>query len=332
MAQSTLPKTYKRFVGEKDNKMGYIEEVPLVLPGENEVLVKMAFAPLNPFDLGVMYGWYSEEKGKTTIGLEGSGEIVAIGTNLKSPHKVGDKVHVYAFGTWGQYLLAPSDRVFPIIDNISMEEAASHIINPGTVMLMARLAEQGKHKAAINTVGSSSLGRMLIRLFKSRGIKLINIVRKEKYVKELLQEGADYVLVSTEPDFEKKLEEIAKKEQATVTFDALGGDHTGKILKLLPEGSTVYVYDVLAGRYLNGIDVNELLFKGKTLKSYSLTKYIFNSLNEEERAAFYKEFHSKLSGPLKTKIQKIFPLEKYEEAIALFNEKSSEGKILFSLN
>lgn len=52
--------------------------------------------------------------------------------------------------------------------------------------------------------------------------------------------GGDYVLNSTDADFEEKLKDLAAKENATVAFEPIGGDFTLKILRALPHGSTLY--------------------------------------------------------------------------------------------
>jgi len=50
-------------------------------------------------------------------------------------------------------------------------------LNPGAVYYIEYLAEKGGHKATIHTLGSSTIGRMTIRYFKLKGIKLVSIVK-----------------------------------------------------------------------------------------------------------------------------------------------------------
>jgi NADPH:quinone reductase and related Zn-dependent oxidoreductases len=175
------------------------------------------------------------------------------------------------------------------------------------------------------------LGRMMIKYFKTRGIKLINIVRKQEYVDELLKAGADYVLNSTDPDFDKKLKEAAEKENALTAFDAVAGDLTGRVLAAMPNHSTIYVYGALGGPKVKDLNVEDLLFKGKTAAGLWLSPYL-RSLTPEQSVAFFKEVHSNLDSTLKSNIQKVFTLDQWEEAYSLYEKKSSEGKILFKPN
>ncbi len=171
------------------------EEVPVPKPAENQVLVRVEFAPIHHSDISALTG-YARVMGFpiNPCGSEGSGIIVAVGSNLKIPHKIGEKVLVTGPGTYSQYLIADSEKVQKIPEGLSLDQAAAQFLNPVTVYYIGSLAKG--HKAAIHTVGSSAVGRMLIRYFKHLGIKLINIVRKDQYVVELKAEGADYVLNS----------------------------------------------------------------------------------------------------------------------------------------
>jgi len=164
MDSNSLPQTYKALAGKEDDLPVRLVEVPLRQPGENQVLVQVAFAPLNQTDL------VSSQGGKNKLfikppyffGLESSGIIVALGPNLKTPFNIGDKVHVHSKGSHAQYVIAYSHDVSLIKEGLSMEEAASHVINPGTVAYMVSLAERGGHKVVVNTAASSQLGKMLV--------------------------------------------------------------------------------------------------------------------------------------------------------------------------
>ena len=146
---------------------------------------------------------------------------------------------------------------------VEMQQAACPMVNPGTVVAMSFIVKETGAQAAIHTVGSSALGRMMIRYFKKQGIKLISIVRKQQYVDELLKDGADHVLNSSSETFEKDLKELAEKEKATICFEAVGGEFTGKVLSNMPNGSTSYVYGSMSGSPQINADIGDLIFKGK---------------------------------------------------------------------
>ncbi len=331
--QMSLPQTFRiLYPATIPGGKPRFEQIPFPTPGDNEVVVKIEYAPLNPSDIGVMRG-YSKYSNKDPypVGQEGSGTVVSVGTNLKVSHKVGDRVHVADAGTYGQFIISNSEYVSPILGDLSFEEAASHCVNPATVYLMGLKAEEGGHKAAIHTAGSSALGRMLIRYFKHKGIKLINIVRNDSYIEELKAEGADYVLNSQAPGFEAKLKELAEKENATIAFDAISGSFTAKVVAAQPKDSVCYLYGALEGPELKGFTFLKLL-KKKSLATLLMAEYLEEFREKGELAKFFDEVHALLPTLFASKIQKVYKMEDLDEALAFSEKNSSKGKILFKLH
>jgi len=331
MKSISLPETYNALISGEQPK---VESRPLPQPGNNQILVKIAFAPLNPSDIVTMHGTlYAKtiHQGAGLVGVEGSGTVVALGENLKVPFTLGQKVHVIGPGTMAQYLVVDTFNAWPVQEDLSLEKAASHIINPGTIVLMANLAFDGGHRAAINTAGSSALGRMFIRYFKEKGIKTINIVRRDDFTEELKGLGADYVLNSTAPDFEAQLKELAEKEQATIAFDAIAGDFTQKVVAAQPAGSICYVYGGLSGGAVTNLSIMEL-FKGKQISGFSLRRYFEELAKVGKIAGLFQESHARLSTTFKTNVHKVFKLEEIAEALVYYKENSSKGKILLQPN
>jgi len=334
MDSNSFPKTYKALTpsvikGEKP----YIIELPFPKPGKNQVLVKMAFAPINQTDILTCDGFNRlSAEPPYPVGAEGSGIIIAVGEDLKVPHKVGDRVHLHYGWTLAEYVIHVSEEVSTIKGDLSYEEAASHIINPTTVSHMVSTAVKGGHKAVISTAASSALGKMLIRALKEKGIKTINTVRQDKYIEELKKEGADYVLNSEAPDFEAKLKEIAAKEGATIAFDAINGDFPEKILRNLAANSTVYVYGFLAGGEVQDLWRTRHLEDGKKVTGLIYTDYMEQFKKAGEIDKFYDEIHAPLRTIFKTDVHKIFEFKDIVEAIEYTRKYSSKGKILVRLN
>lgn len=331
--QTSLPQKAFVLLAQGKGNEPKLEQVPLTTPGKNQVLVRIEYTPINPSDVTNLKGLYAMPvKPPHPVGFEGSGVVVALGEDLKVQHQVGDKVHVTTVGTFAQYALADSENCRKIQEGLSLEEAASHFVNPCTVASFGHIATTGGHKAIIHTAGASALGRMVIRYFKHKGIKTINIVRRDDIIEELKKDGADYVLNLQSSDFEAKLKEIAQKEEATVAFDALGGDMAGKLLTNMPENSTVYVYGGLGGSAVNGVNVGHLIFQGKTVTGFWLRPYLGKVAKLGQLPPLIQDVYSLLPTVLRSNIQKVFKLEEYKEALAYYEKNSSFGKVLLKPN
>jgi len=332
MDSGSLPQTYKALAAKEDNLPRRLVELPLPKPGQNQILLRMAFVPINQTDLLCSQGFYRlSDKSPYGVGLEGSGVIVEIGEGTEGSYKVGDKVHVHSRGTHAQYLLVRPLEISPIKGDLSLDEAASHIINPGTVAYMVALAIRGGHKAVVSTAASSALGKMLIRALKEKSIKSINTVRQDKYIEELKKEGADYVLDSESADFEAQLKELAEKENATIAFDAINGDFTDKLARNLPSNSTIHVYGVLGGTKY-GLTETKQLDDGKSVSGLIYTTYFEERRQKGELEQYYEEIHTPLSTIYKSEIHKIYSIDEILEAMEYYEKNSSKGKVLIKPN
>ena len=327
----SFPESYLALRKIDQNQDPQFIKFPFEKPSKNEVIVKVEYAPIHPSDNDMMKGLYTIDPSKPgLLGSEGSGVIVAIGEDLKIPHKVGDKVYIVSWGTYTQFITLQSENAILIKNGLSLEEASCHFINPGTAYEMAIRAIEGGHKAAINTAASSDLGRMLIRLFKHKGIKLINIVRNDKYIEELKKEGADYVLNYQNPNFENELSELIEKEEVSVAFDGIGGDFVETLLKLLPNNSksTVFGYGNVSGSSHTKFNFIIPIVGEKTFRGLGFSTY-FRELTKNGKALEYlEEVHALLPTVLKPKIIKIFKIEDVKEARDFFEANKTTGKIL----
>jgi len=84
--------------------------------------------------------------------------------------------------------------------------------------------------AVIQTGAASTMGRLMIRLFKENNIKVINVVRREEQVDLLKTElDAEYVLNSSASDFDEKLLALSKELGCKVALECVAGEMPGRI-------------------------------------------------------------------------------------------------------
>lgn len=326
MAES---KTTKAVFVEKDGLK--TKDIDITQVPDNELLVKIEAAPINPSDVAHTRKSYVKRfEPPYRTGFEGAGTVVQLGKNYNGKFKVGDKVCILTQeqdrGTWSQYGFFTDEHLFHMNTKLSFEQAASHFINPMTVILMLREVQKEGHKTVIHSVGASALGKMMIRLFKENGIKTINLVRRDDVKDELTKLGADYVLNMKDTDFEQKLEEVAKKEHATKFYDAIGGDLHLQVLRKMPPGSISNIYGLLSGKIDLGITAMDL-FSGKTVSSF----YVFASwskLSQKEKEDAVQYTQERLDGILDSYILKAFPLDSVKEAIEHSEKNASKGKTI----
>lgn len=305
--------------------------LPLRELGENDVLVKVHSAPINPSDIMFSRGLYPAGKQHPTfVGFEGSGLVIETGTSELAASRKGVRVAFFAsgktdLGTWGEYVVVSATSVFPIPGDLTYEEASSSLVNPLSVQAMIFRSKAENHTAIVHSAAASALGKMLVAACKQNNITLINIVRRVEQVKILKDLGAEIVLNSSTENFETELKETFAKHQPSAFFDAVGGALGSLVFKHLPDESRTYNYGALAGDAYTTSPV-DLLFKGKVLAGFWLNKELKNPANALEIVT--KTFENLATRTFTTVIAKKFPYEQYQEALAYYTKNMTEGKVL----
>ena len=234
-----------------------IVNAAMPVPSENEVLIKVEAAPINPSDLALLISFAADldsiefsgedETSKTTIkirpglmaalkgrvdqplsaGNEGAG--IVVGAGEKATALIGKTVGVAGGSMYSQYRCAPASSCLVMDEGITSTEAASSFVNPLTALAFVETMKMENHAALVNTAAASNLGQMLVKICKDDGIPLVNIVRKPEQVKILKDLGAEYICDTSQSDFMKDLVEALISTGATLGFDATGGGNEGKL-------------------------------------------------------------------------------------------------------
>lgn len=307
-----------------------VERIPIPKPASGQVLVKVEAAAINPSDLAFIMGKYTDKiKPPIHVGFEGSGTVVENGGGIMGWSIKGKRVAIVGgpenSGTWAEFAVVGADKCVTLGRNTSFEQGACFFVNPLTVIAFEDIISKNKHRAVIQTAAASQLGRMLNRVLAKKKVPVINIVRREEQRATLKAEGAEYILNSSDENFEKELKELAHKLNATVAFDAVGGDLTYKVVRNMPISSTVYVYGVLSQSNLTDVDPGDMIGRNQTIKGFLLS-YWLEEKGKVELLRIIMRLQSEINTDFKSEINKEFKLEEANEACKYYWENMSKGK------
>ena len=227
-------------------------EVPTPEPKENEVVLRIEAAPINPSDLGLLLAGadMSTAAASTTgdqpsttatiesgvlrslagrhnksmpVGNEGAGTVIAAGSSEAAQALIGKTVSIAGGAMYSQYRVVDAGLCLVLPNGTPARVGASSFVNPMTVLGMVETMRMEGHSALIHTAAASNLGQMLVRLCIEENVPLVNIVRSQSQVELLRALGATYVLDSTSQTFMKELIDVLIETSATLAFDATGG-------------------------------------------------------------------------------------------------------------
>jgi NADPH:quinone reductase len=237
-----------------------LAEVPIPEPKADEVVVRVEASPINPSDLGLLFGGADMSKAVVSgtadrpvvtapigpetmraaggridqpmpVGNEGAGVVVSAGSSPAAQTLVGKVVAILGGAMYSQYRLMKAAACLVLPEGTTPAEGASCFVNPLTALGMIETMRLEGHKALVHTAAASNLGQMLVRLCSEDGIGLVNIVRKPEQVALLQAMGAKHVCNMSAPTFMDDLTGALVETGATIAFDAIGGGRqAGQIL------------------------------------------------------------------------------------------------------
>ncbi|VTU25629.1 putative NAD(P)H quinone oxidoreductase, PIG3 family [Variovorax sp. SRS16] len=237
-----------------------LQEVPLPQPAATEVVVRVEAAPMNPSDLGLLFGAADLRTAKASgspsrpvvtapipeammkamagrmdesmpVGNEGAGVVVAAGASPAAQALMGKTVSMIGGAMYTQYRCLDVAGCMLLPEGTTAAEGASAFVNPLTALGMVETMRREGHKALVHTAAASNLGQMLNRICLQDGIGLVNIVRRQEQAEILRALGATHVCDASAPGFMQDLTEALAATGATLAFDAIGGGKlAGQIL------------------------------------------------------------------------------------------------------
>src|SRR5262249_14988171 len=156
-------------------------------PGPKQALIQLEYSPINPSDLLLARGVYAvRPQLPSVIGGEGVGTILALGAGVTNV-EVGDRVTIPSGAfAWAQRVLAPAESLFVVSPRIDVKQAAMLTINPPTaVLLLDAIVALNADEWVVLNAANGGVGRGVIAVAQTRGIKTVSIVRKKEVVAEL---------------------------------------------------------------------------------------------------------------------------------------------------
>jgi len=313
-----------------------VKQYPVPKPGPGHVLVRMAASPINPSDLAFLRGTYRHRKPLPAIpGIEGSGTVVAVGSGFYPRVLLGRRVACSSLpgaggGTWAEYMATSTRLCVPLRKHITLEQGAMMLVNPLTALAFLEIARRGKHSAVVNTAAASALGRMMVRLGLQHRIPIVSVVRRKDHVDLIHALGGTHALDSSQPDFLVQLRTLTHRLNATLLLDAVTGSLTNQLLEAAPAGSTVVVYGSLSGEACR-IDPRALINGDKRVAGFYLADWLARK-NPLQILQITRQVQRLLGTGLQTVVQRRLPLATAQQAIDLYQDASSAGKVLLVMD
>lgn len=307
-----------------------IEAVDFELPAleAGQALIEVLAAPINPSDVLTLTGQYGMLPPLPAVGgNEGVGRIAALGPDT-SGLPIGQTVLLpVGCGTWATHVVAGAKRLVPLPNEADPQQLSMMTINPPTALLMLRdFVELQPGDWVIQNAANSAVGSYLIQLAAMRGLKTVNVVRREAAVEGVKQVGGDVVLVDGDK-LAKRVAEATGGAKIKLGIDAVGGAATDRLATCLAEGGVLVNYGMMSGEPCQ-VSPASFVFRDVTLRGFWLAKWFRKASPAEQQAVFGEIAQGIIRGKLHARVAATYPVERIKEAVAAAAGGERDGKIV----
>jgi NADPH:quinone reductase-like Zn-dependent oxidoreductase len=310
-----------------------IRDIKKPVPNDDQVLVKVHAAAVNPYDwhfirgtpyiMRLMMAGIRKPK-DPRLGVDYAGTVEAVGKNV-TQFKPGDEVFGNRTGAFAEYVCVRADRAVALKPaNVTFEQAAS--VPVAALTALQGLRDHGKvqpgQKVLINGA-SGGVGTFAVQIAKTFGADVTGIcsTRNLELVRSL---GADHVIDYTKEDFSKG------DERYDVILDNVGTQPLSGFRSVLkPNGICVMI---------GGGGPNEGKWVGpmaRPIKALLMSPFISQKIGmmmaEGNKADLNTLADLMQSGKVTPVIDRTYPLSEIREAIRYLETGRARGKVIITV-
>jgi len=257
--------------------------------GQEDVLVSMEAAPMNPSDFLFIRGIYGVRPAfPSSVGAEGVGRVAKIGSKV-DPTLRGKRVLIlptYEQGTWANEVVVSVRNLVPMSDEADPLQLSMIGINPATAyLLLNRYVSLMPGDWIGQTAANAAMGQYIIGLAKLAGVKTLNVVRRQEAAEQVRQWGGDRVVLQGD-NLDKDIEGALDGKKLSLVLDIVGGTPVGELAKSLKTGGSIVSYAMQGGQF-PAISPKDLIYRGLSLHGFWLINWIRNAPRTEVQEIFF---------------------------------------------
>jgi NADPH2:quinone reductase len=301
-----------------------LQDVDVPQPGPGELLVKVAAAGVNFIDTYERSGVYNVGF-PYTPGAEAAGTVEAVGDGVEE-FAAGDRVaFAEGAGTYAEYAVVSAEAALPVPDGVDDDVAAAIPLQGMTAHYLVNSSFKVQPGQTVLThAGAGGVGLILTQLLKAKGTRVITTVSTDEKEELARSAGADEVL--RYDGFDRHVRELTGGTGVDVVYDGVGKDtFDGSLASLRTRGMLV-LFGGASGQVppfdLQRLNQGGSLFITRPkLKDHLLTP-------QERRWRSSELFDAVLSGQLKLRVGRKYPLAEAAQAHEDLQARRTTGKLL----
>ena len=311
--------------GEPATRLEFRELPEPASPGAGQVLVGVEYAPINFSDILVARGLYPRHPElPSVIGNEGAGRVLEVGTGVNNV-RVGDHVTLpIGSFTWRERMVVNAEGMVALPADANPQQLAMLSINPPSAhLLLETYVQLQPDDWIVINAANSAISRWIVSFAKQKGVKTLGLVRRAEAMSAAREAGCELVLLDDD-NAPKKITEALGEKRLQLALDAVGGEATGRLAKLLGPGGTLvsYAAESFAAMVVSPLEV---IFNDLTVRGFSLGNPAFAG---QIPSAIMQAATMVASGEVAIPVAATYRLEEIGDAIA---HQARGGKVLLKV-
>ena len=293
-----------------------IQEVDLPEPGDDEVVLDVAFSGVNPVDMYAAQGKVAADAPvPRTLGTEGAGTVDGRPVMARG-HGIGTARD----GLWATAAVVPRAALVDVPDGVTLETAAAMGVAGVTAWRTVHELAQVTADDTVLVLGASGgVGSIITAAAHATGATVIGQTGHQDNASWITGRGADDVIVTDAAG----LADAAARVRPTAVFDGLGGDFTGAAIEVLQPHGRLVIFGASAGPE-GQVPLQSLYSKGLRVLGYA-------GLLESDQAmteAIGKALGALAAGELSVPIDAALPLDQVNSAFERIGDRKVLGKLV----
>lgn len=312
-----------------------IKDLPALVPGAGEVVIRTRAAGVNYPDLLVIEGTYQHKPPLPfTPGKELAGEITSVGQGVAA-WKPGDRVMAQVeYGAFAEEVVAGADQCFALPPAVAFSDAAAMGLVYQTAWFA--LLDRGGFKPGETVLvmgATGGVGMATLQLVKALGGTALAGVTTMSKADAARDAGADHIIDLSGADLRDALRDqvyaVTDGKGADVCIDPLGGNPFDAAMRALAWCGRMVVVGFAAGR-IPVVKVNYLLVKNISVAGLQWSDYRDRTpARMAEAQAEIFRLHGE--GKLSANVMATYPLERMADALAVIRDRKVVGKVVLAM-
>jgi NADPH:quinone reductase-like Zn-dependent oxidoreductase len=260
-------------------------------------------------------------------GSEGVGRVAGVGDQVNHL-TMGDVVMLPpGSGTWRTHMNADAASLIALPAEADPVQLSMLTVNPPTAsLLLSEFVDLHPGDWVVQNAANSAVGGYLIQLAAARGLKTVNIVRRESAVEGVLDLGGDACLVDG-PQLRRRVAEATGDAKIRLAVDAVAGEATGRLASVIAKGGTIVNYGGMSGAPCSIPPLN-LIFSDITLTGFWLAQWFRTAPREAQASMFWEITRLIATGQLTARVDATFAVSQIRAAVEYAASGGRNGKVV----